>query len=86
MSRERGERRTLAVSVGYHAVLLLAAVAAAVGGWGRPVGGAVLVVVAAGLLARAVLLPRRGRVRPAVIGAGEVVATVAVTVGTLLAV
>jgi hypothetical protein len=33
-----------------------------------------------------VLLPRRGRVRPAVIGAGEVVATVAVTVGTLLAV
>jgi hypothetical protein len=86
MIRERGERRTLAVSVGYHAVLLLAAVAAAVGGWGRPVGGAVLVVVAAGLLARAVLLPRRGRVRPAVIGAGEVVATVAVTVGTLLAV
>lgn len=86
MIRERGDRRTLAVSTGYHAVLLIAAAVATTAGWLRTPGGVVLVVVAAALLTRAVMLPRRGRVRPAVIGAGEVVATVAVTVGTLLAV
>jgi 4-hydroxybenzoate polyprenyltransferase len=86
MIRERGDRRTLAVSTGYHAVAVVAAVVATAAGWVRLPGGVVLTIVAAALLARAVLLPRRGRVRPAVIGAGEVVATVAVTVGTLLAV
>jgi hypothetical protein len=40
--------------------------------------------VAVALLVRAAALPRRGRVRPAVIGAGEVVATLAV-VGSVLA-
>lgn len=86
MIRERDRPATYRMSVGYHAGLLAgAAVLAAT----RAVGtaaGAGLLLVAAGLLARAVVLPRRGRVRPAVIGAGEVVATLAVTAVTLLAV
>jgi hypothetical protein len=44
------------------------------------------VLLAWALLLRAAVLPRRGRVRPAVIGAGEVVATLAVTAVTLAAV
>ncbi|HEY0186622.1 MAG TPA: YwiC-like family protein [Cellulomonas sp.] len=86
MIRERGERRTLRLSAGYHGALVLLAAVAWAAGWVAGAAGAVLVLVAAALAARAVLLPRRGRVRPAAIGAGEVVATVAVTLAALLAV
>src|SRR6478735_121498 len=84
MIRERDRPATYRLSVGYHAALVAGAVALAAAG--RPAGaaGVALVVVAAALLGRAAALPRRGRVRPAVIGAGEVVATIAV-VGAVLA-
>ncbi|RMI14016.1 YwiC-like family protein [Cellulomonas triticagri] len=84
--RERGEARTRRISTGYHAALLAVATLLAVTGAVPAPGGAGLAVVAAALLARAVVVPRRGRPSPAAIGAGEVVATVAVTVATLLAV
>lgn len=82
MIRDRGKAGTYRISVGYHALLLVAALGAA---W------AVsrcwwLVPVALALLLRAVLLPRAGRLRPAVVGAGEVVATVAVVAVTLVVV
>ncbi|MEN1976248.1 YwiC-like family protein [Cellulomonas olei] len=86
MIRERGRPATARLSAGYHAALLAGAVVLAAAGRPAGVAGVALVVVAAGLLARAVLLPRRGRVRPAVVGAGEVVATLAVTAVTLAAV
>lgn len=82
--RERGRRSVLAVSIGYHAALVAAAlgwVAAAGAG-----GGVVAVlVVAVGLLVRAVLVPRR-RPWPSAkaIGMGEVVATLAVCAATLV--
>jgi len=84
--RERGRPATYRASVGYHAVLLVAATGLAAARAVDAGAGAGLVVVATALLARAAVLPRRGRVRPAVIGAGEVAATVAVTAVTLLAV
>lgn len=84
MIRERDRPATYRLSVAYHAALAVAA--AALVAAGRPGGGAgiALLLVAAALLTRAAVLPRRGRVRPAVIGAGEVVATLAV-VGSALA-
>ncbi|GEL94753.1 hypothetical protein CCO02nite_14110 [Cellulomonas composti] len=77
--RERGRRSVLIVSVGYHSALLAAAVAIALLG-----GPLSLVVLAAGLLARAVLVPRR-RPWPSAkaIGLGEIAATAAVTVVVL---
>lgn len=83
MIRDRGKRSTYRISVGYHLVLLLGALEAA---WvpGTPWQTWLLVPVAVGLLLRAALMPRRGRVRPAVVGAGEVVATVVVVAVTLL--
>jgi AcrR family transcriptional regulator len=73
MIRERGEVAYLRLSVAYH---VLAAVAGAlVSPW--------LGVVGALLAARAALAPRL-RQRPAVVGAGEVVATVVVAVTALL--
>lgn len=74
MIRERGEAAYLRLSVGYHA---LAAVAGAVvSPW--------LGVVGVLLAARATLAPRRP-LRPAVVGAGEVLATLVVA-GTALVV
>lgn len=84
MIRERDRPATHRLSVGYHGVLLVLAGTAVASGWVRGGAAVVLLVVSLGLLARAVALPRRGRVRPAVIGAGEVVAAVAVTATTLL--
>ena len=91
--RDRDDPRVLAVSVVFHAVLLVGAVAgvvlaavpgtdgeSGVGGLGLDLGGAVLLVaVAAALLARAVLVPRR-RPWPSAkaIGLGETAATVVV--------
>lgn len=86
MIRERDRPATYRASVGYHAVLLVAAAVLAATRTVAAGAGVGLVLVAAALLARAVVLPRRGRVRPAVIGAGEVLATVAVTAVTLVAV
>jgi hypothetical protein len=86
MIRERDRPATYRVSVGYHAVLAVTAVCLTATGAVGTGAGAGLVLVAAALLVRAAALPRRGRVRPAVIGAGEVVATVAVTAVMLLAV
>lgn len=83
--RERGDRRVLAVSIGYHAAVLVAALVVAVA---APRAGTVaLAVVAAGLLVRAVVVPRR-RPWPSAkaIGLGEVAATVVVTAAVLLAV
>lgn len=73
--RDRDDPRVRWVSVAYHALLAVAAwwVGAAVG------------VVALLLLARAVVVPWRWpRVRPAFLGAGEVVASVVVSVTVLL--
>lgn len=87
--RSRGSRVVLAVSVGWHAALVLAACAVLVsrladdrsGGTGAAVA---LVVVAACLLARAVLVPRvRPWPSPKAIGFGEIAATLAVTAATL---
>lgn len=91
MIRERDRPATYRLSVGYHAVLAAAAAGlagAGLAGADRPGGaaGVALVVVAVALLARAALFPRRGRVAPAVIGAGEVVATLAVVAVTLASV
>lgn len=86
MIRERHRPATYRLSVGYHAVLLAAAVAGTAAGWVRGGTAVLLVVVTGALLARAALLPRRGRVRPHVIGAGEAVACVAATAAVLLAV
>ncbi|MEV7973902.1 YwiC-like family protein [Cellulomonas sp. NPDC089187] len=82
MIRERGNVTVYRVSLGYHVVLLLAALEAA---WVPRTAWQtwLLVPVAVGLLLRAGLMPRRGRVRPAVVGAGEVVATVLVGAATL---
>ena len=72
--RERDDPRVRQVSVAYH--VLVAAVLASV----HPALGAVGVLLAA----RAVVVPWRWpRARPAVIGAGEVVATVLVTAALL---
>jgi hypothetical protein len=83
MIRDRGKPRTYRISLGYHAALLIGASEAA---WwpGSPGRTWLLVAIAVALLLRAALLPRRDRVRPALVGAGEVVATVAVVAGTLL--
>ncbi len=83
--RDRGDRRVLAVSVGYHAVLAAAALVwAVVSGAGAAFA---LLVVALGLLARAVLVPRRRPwPSPKAIGFGEVAATVVVTIVVLVAV
>jgi len=87
--RERGSRAVLAVSAGWHAVLVLAAGAVLVarladgrsGGTGAAVA---LVVVALALLARAVLVPRRRPwPSPKAIGFGEIAATLAVTTTAL---
>ncbi|WP_448630499.1 YwiC-like family protein [Cellulomonas soli] len=80
--RERGRPGVLALSVAYHAVL-----AAAGAVWAVVTGDpavVVVAVVAVGLLARAVLVPRR-RPWPSAkaIGLGEVAATVAVCAATL---
>ncbi len=88
--RDRDDPRVLAVSVVFHAALLVGAVAGAVlavpEGWGvRGLGGSILLVaVAAALLARAVLVPRR-RPWPSAkaIGLGETAATVVVMVVVL---
>jgi len=84
--RARGDRTVLAVSIGYHAALVVLAggvvaiVAARGAARGSVVSAALLVVVAIGLLARAVLVPRR---RPwptaKAIGFGEIAATIVVT-------
>lgn len=86
MIRERDRPGTYRLSTGYHGALVAAALVLAA--LGRPGGatGWALVLLAWALLLRAAVLPRRGRVRPAVIGAGEVVATLAVTAVTLAAV
>jgi hypothetical protein len=75
--RDRDDPRVRRVSIGYHSVLAVAA------WWVHPALG----VVAALLLTRAVVVPWRWpRVRPAPLGVGEVVATVAVTTTLLLTV
>jgi hypothetical protein len=88
--RDRGDRRVLAVSVGYHAALAAVSlgwlVSAVVAGAGIRTAG-LLAAVALGLLARAVLVPRRRPwPNPKAIGFGEIAATVAVTVAVLAAV
>lgn len=82
--RDRGDRTVLAVSVGYHAALVVGALAAVVVSAPAAGGAVVCAVVALGLLVRAVLVPRR-RPWPSAkaIGLGEVAATVVVTVATL---
>lgn len=81
--RERGRRSVLAVSIGFHAVLAVAALGWCVTSAADPAVVAVA-VVAVGLLVRAVLVPRR-RPWPSAkaIGLGEVAATVVVCVTTL---
>lgn len=83
--RARGSAPVLAVSRGYHALLLVTAAALVTARVVPPVVGAVLVVVALGLLVRAVVVPRR-RPWPSAqaIGLGEVAATAAVTGAALL--
>lgn len=88
--RDRGDRRVLAVSLGWHGTLAATAVAwlvrALATGAGLPVAAG-LALVALGLLARAVLVPRRRPwPSPKAIGIGEVAATVAVTAAVLVAV
>lgn len=88
--RDRGDRRVLAVSVGYHAALAAASLvwltSVVVAGSGVWTAGA-LAAVALGLLARAVLVPRRRPwPSPKAIGFGEVAASVIVTVVVLVAV
>jgi uncharacterized membrane protein len=81
--RNRNDRRVLAISIGWHSLLAAAALA-----WvfAAPSGEAIaLLVVALGLLARAVLVPRRRPwPSPKAIGLGEIAATVAVTAVTLV--
>ena len=85
MIRDRGKRSTYRISLGYHAVLLVGALEAA---WwpGTPAQNWLLVPLAVGLLLRAALMPRRGPTRPAVVGAGEVLATALVVAVTLVVV
>lgn len=75
--RERGNARFLAVSVGYHAVITLLALALlpAPARWVLSALGLVLTV-------RAAVVPRLGW-SPARLGVGEIVATLAVTVAVL---
>lgn len=82
--RDRGDRTVLAVSVGFHGALVAGAVGAAVLAAPAVRGAVVCAVVALGLLARAVLVPRH-RPWPSAkaIGVGEIVATVVVTAATL---
>ncbi|MCL2465431.1 MAG: YwiC-like family protein [Micrococcales bacterium] len=100
--RDRGSRRVLAVSIGYHAVLVVTAAAwlvrvlaaGAAGMDGDRGGGAhnlvmavVLLAVAAGLLGRAALVPRRRPwPKPLAIGIGEIAATLIVVTVTVAAV
>jgi hypothetical protein len=88
--RDRGDRRVLAVSLGYHGALVAAALVwlVRVASLGTGVGtAAALLVVALGLLARAAVVPRRRPwPSPKAIGLGEVAATVVVTAVTLVAV
>ncbi len=73
--RDRDDPRVRRASVTYHALLAVAA------WWVAPAVG----VVALLLLARAVVVPSRWpRVRPAFLGAGEVVASVVVSAAVLL--
>ncbi|MFC0706679.1 YwiC-like family protein [Cellulomonas uda] len=88
--RERGNRAVLSVSVAWHALLVVAAVAVlAVQVTHERAAGSIavavaLVVAAAGLLARAVLVPRRRPwPSPRAIGFGEIAATLAVTAAAL---
>lgn len=86
--RDRGDRRTLAVSIGYHGLVAAATLAwlvRAVATGAHVAGAALLLVVAAGLLARAALVPRR-RPWPSAraVGLGEIAATLVVTVATVL--
>jgi len=75
--RERDDPRVLRASIGYHVV------AAVAGALVDPLLG----VVGALLAVRAWLVPHRWpRARPAVIGAGEVVATLVVTAALLVVV
>lgn len=85
--RERGNRAVLTFSIAYHAALIVIAAAVLVGLAARDAEAdsltvaALLVVVAVGLLLRAVLVPRR-RPWPSAkaIGFGEIAATLVVTV------
>jgi hypothetical protein len=80
--RNRGDRRVLAISIGWHALLEAAAILWVFAAPG--IEAVALLVVAAGLLARADLVPhRRPWPSPKAIGLGEVAATVAVTAVTL---
>jgi hypothetical protein len=83
--RARGDATVLAVSRGYHALLLAVAVGLVATGAVTGPGGWALVAVALGLLVRAVVVPRR-RPWPSAkaIGLGEVAATVAVTAAALV--
>ncbi len=96
--RSRGDAHVLRVSIGYHLALVVLAVCVAAdeladvarygSGGVDPAGvwaAALLVVVALGLLARAVLVPRR-RPWPSAksIGLGEIAATIVVTIAALL--
>ncbi|NKY40948.1 YwiC-like family protein [Cellulomonas septica] len=85
--RDRGDRTVLAVSVGYHGVLVAGALGAVVVAAPDVAGAVVCGVVALGLLVRAALVPRR-RPWPSakVIGLGEIAATVVVTAATLVVV
>ena len=83
--RDRGDPRVLAISIGWHALLVAAAILWVFAAPG--VEAVALLVVAAGLLARADLVPhRRPWPSPKAIGLGEMVATVAVTAVTLVTV
>ncbi len=80
MFRERGRRAFVAASIAYHAVLTVGASIGAVGGW----KSWSLVGTGAALTLRATLGPvanaRRSRpVRPAVVGVGEILASLVVT-------
>jgi hypothetical protein len=78
--RERGDAAVLAVSEGYHWLLVVLAVTLALVGALRPAAGVALVVAALGLLLRALLVPRRRPwPSPRSVGFGEVGATVVVT-------
>jgi hypothetical protein len=81
--RNRDDRGVLAVSVGWHSLLVVAALLWALA---APSGEAIaLLVVALALLARAVIVPRRRPwPSPKAIGLGEIAATVAVTAVTLV--
>lgn len=78
--RERGDRRYLAASVVYHGVVAAVVAVLAAGGAVPPWHAVVWVLLVLRAAAVPVVADRRGRpVRPAVLGVGEVVATVLVT-------